>query len=256
MANIKKITVFVLIYLFAWLCMVGATGEGAYYNVMADTPAGVAKLDETDVLEDLRSDENFDLNHYPFDKKGKLTLLSFNEYCYSFYEDNSANYGLYLYVYNPQALDIVTDSALNRIQMAVSYDANGRPNDYENFTLRFCSVSNEHDYYRLFYKFKVVDHVSADGLTLRERVNSNERRYDVSSVELLTDGNLNAIDYGVSKTFYFSGFASGYGPNPEEKESTLTCSWEKLETVELDVHHTYWRSESSSKGQGYQYQLD
>lgn len=209
------------------------------------------KLDKSDVLSDLRSDPKFNINAYPFNENGKLQLLSFNEYCYSFYSNLSANYGLYIYVYNPQCLNVVQNSTLNKIQMAVSYDENGNPTDYEKFRLQFCSVSTESDYYRLFYKFKVVDPDNK----IYSNLKSNERRYDVSGIEIYAEGQTNAIDYGISKTFYYTGYAAGYGPN-KAAESTLTCRTEKLETIELKVNHTYWRSLTSSKGVGYQNQLD
>lgn len=158
------------------------------------------------------------------------------EYCYSFRVNMRDNYGLYLYFYNPQSLDIVTDSHANKVQMAVSYgtDKNGDtiPAAYEKFDLQFCSVSTEKNYYHLFYKFKVIDHKSADGKTIAERVNSNERRYDISGVELLTKGESNATEYTVGGTYTFTGYAKGYGADVEA-ESNLICSVRNLETVRL-----------------------
>ena len=45
---------------------------------------------------------------------------------------------------------------LNKIQMAVSYDADGNPTSYDKFTLEFCNKSTG-DFSNLFYKFKVID---------------------------------------------------------------------------------------------------
>ena len=243
----KKILIRIICIIFSLLTVLSSANV---FNARAaiDTPN---KLDSSDVLSDLRSDPEFNINAYPFNEDGELQLISFNEYCYSFYANLQANYGLYVYIYNPQCLNIVQNSVLNKIQIAVAYDENGNPTDYEKFRLQFCSVSTEPDYYRLFYKFKVIDNDNK----ILNRVNSNERRYDVSGIELYTEGKTNAIDYGISRTFYYTGYAAGYGPG-KAAESTLTCRTEKLETIELDVKHTFWRSKTSSKGAGYRNQLD
>ncbi|MEG9430637.1 MAG: hypothetical protein VZQ61_06940, partial [Christensenellaceae bacterium] len=243
----KKIFIRIICIIFSLLTVLSSANA---FDARAAIDPSI-KLDSSDVLSDLRSDSSFNLNNYPFDEDSELKLISFNEYCYSFYANLQANYGLYVYIYNPQCLNIVQNSVLNKIQIAVAYDENGNPTDYEKFRLQFCSVSTESDYYRLFYKFKVID---PDNKILN-RVNSNERRYDVSGIELYTEGKTNAIDYGISRTFYYTGYAAGYGPG-KAAESTLTCRTEKLETVELDVKHTFWRSLTSSKGAGYQNQLD
>ena len=164
------------------------------------------------------------------------------------------NYGLYVYIYNPQGLNISTTSKSNKIQMAVRYDADGNPSDYAKFDLQFLSKSEESNYKNLFYKFKVVDK-TIDGKTFAQRVNSNERRYDVSGVELMTYGQNNATDYPVNGTYIFTGYAAGYGPDANAK-STLTSKVEYLETVSLDVKHTFYRTQTSVKGAGYQNQLD
>lgn len=46
------------------------------------------------------------------------------------------------------------------VTIAVSYDENGKPDDYEKFSLIVCSRSTG-EYSNLFYKFRIVDHVSA-----------------------------------------------------------------------------------------------
>ena len=164
------------------------------------------------------------------------------------------NYGLYVYVYNPQGLNISTNSKSNKIQMAVSYDSEGNPNDYAKFDLLFLSKSEDSNYKNLFYKFKVVDR-EINGTTFKDRVNSNERRYDVSGIELVTYGANNATEYPVNGTYKFTGYAAGYGPDAGAK-STLESSVEYLETITLDVKHTFYRTQTSSKGAGYQNQLD
>ena len=214
-------------------------------------------FDQTDVLDDLTSSTDggqaFDLKDYPYDESKQVQIINFVEYCYSYKANMRGNYGLYVYIYNPQGLNFSTTSKSNKIQMAVKYDADGNPSDYAKFDLRFLSKS-EGNYKNLFYKFKVVDK-AIDGKTFAQRVNSNERRYDVSGVELMTYGANNATDYPVNGTYIFTGYAAGYGPDANAK-STLTSKVEYLETVSLDVKHTFYRTQTSSKGAGYQNQLD
>ena len=196
----------------------------------------------------------FDVKDYPYDEDSQAQIVNFVEYCYSYKGNMQSNYGLYVYVYNPQGLNISTNSKSNKIQMAVSYDSEGKPNNYAKFDLQFLSKSENSDYKNLFYKFKVVDR-EINGTTFKDRVNSNERRYDVSGIELVTYGANNATEYPVNGTYKFTGYAAGYGPDAGAK-STLESSVEYLETITLDVKHTFYRTQTSSKGAGYQNQLD
>ena len=135
-------------------------------------------FDNTNVLDDLNSStvhgEPFDITNYPYDESKQVEVINFVEYCYAYRVNQRENYGLYLYVYNPQGLNLSTDSKSNKVQMAVAYDSEGNPNAYEKFHLECVSVSDG-DYKNLFYKWKVIDR-EIDGKTFAERVNSNERR--------------------------------------------------------------------------------
>lgn len=206
-------------------------------------------FDTTNVLDDLLSStidgKPFDLKDYPYNENGTLRIVSLIEYCYSFKSNMRANYGLYLLIYNPQALNLSTNSKQNKIQMAVSYDKNGTPTRYEKFDLQFCSKSSN-DYKNLFYKYKIVDRKIADK-TFAKRVNTNERRYDIAGIELVTYGDKNATEYGVGGTYTFTGYSEGYGPDANAK-STLNCVVQDLETLKLEVHHTSFRTNVSSKG--------
>lgn len=228
------------------------------------------QFDETEVLSDLRSAENFNINDFPFDSSGLLKhpeVMNVVEYCYSFKVNKQGNYGLYLYFYNPQCLNIETNSKANKVQLATAYVKNSDgdliPSKYEKFDLKFCSVSTEPNYYRLFYKFKVIDRKGEDGKTIVERLNSNARRYDISGIELAMKGQVNAVEYTVGGTYIFTGYAKGYGADANA-ESNLNCTVRDLETVRLDVagkddgidKRTYWRSNSSSLGAHHQNQIN
>lgn len=208
--------------------------------------------DTTNVLDDLTSSsingQPFDFKDYPYDENGKLSIVSFVEYCYSYKTNMRTNYGLYLLIYNPKALNLSTNAKQNKIQMAVSYDKNGTPTRYEKFDLLFLSKSSG-DYKDLFYKYKIVDS-EIDGKRFADRVNTNERRYDISGIELVTYGDKNATEYGIGGTFVFTGYCEGYGPDANAK-STLNCVVKDLETLEFQVHHTAFRTDVSSRGKNH-----
>ena len=201
-------------------------------------------FDDTDVLSDLRSSDGFDILRYPFGESKDLRIVNFVEYCYSYRANMRDNYGLYVYIYNPKGLNLDTGNA-NFIQMAVNYDEYGNPREFEKFGLKFLSKAEESNYRNLFYKFKVIDR-EINGTTFFDRVNSNERRYDVSGIEILTRGNNTAIEYNVAGSFRFTGYAKGYGPD-ENAESTLSCEVKELETVTLETHSTFYRTGEYAK---------
>ncbi len=249
---VNKITVLVVAVVVFFGVVFSATPNLAYAQETGNA------FDKTNVLDDLQSStingQPFDITDYPYDESKDIQVINFVEYCYSFRKNKQGNYGLYIYLYNPKGLNLSTNSKSNKIQVAVSYDENGNAKDYAKLSLEFCSKSEGSQYKNLFYKYKIVDS-KVNGTTFVDRVNSHERRYDVSGVEILTYGNSNAIDYHVGGTYIFTGYAEGCGPDESEK-STLACSVKYLETVSLDVKHTFYRTKTSVKGAGYQNQLD
>ena len=227
----KYITILILTVLL------GSSLFGLTAIAYADTTTIVENFDDTYVLADLADatvfGKKFDTADYPKDSKGELRLLDFTEYCFSTKFELQYNYGLYLYVYNPQCIAF-EDSALNKIQIATEYNDKGEPTKYEKFNISICSATSD----RLFYKFK-VENVS----TIYDRIalSSNERQYDVSGVELLTPKATNAHDYKVGGTWVYKGYAKGCHASSEE-ESTLTSEIKSLQTIELDdLQFTYYR---------------
>lgn len=218
MRALKKI----LFCVIAFVIGIGAVGAAAPETVYAAD--WERKFDTTDVMDDLTSStvggQAFELKDYPFDESKRAQIICFAEYCYSFRANMRGNYGLYVYVYNPQGLNLSEQSKRNKIQMAVKYDTDGNPSDYEKFDLQFLSKSETPDYMNLFYKFKITDK-AIDGKTFADRVNSNARRYDVSGMELLSAGAENATDYPVNGTYTFTGYSAGYGPEPDGKHAVM-----------------------------------
>ena len=213
-------------------------------HITAYAENAVSKFEESNVLDDLKSanqyGQAFDFSNYPFNETLDVKIVTFVEYCYSYKVNLRENYGLFLYIYNPKGLEFSDNDKLNRVEMAVSYDEEGKPNRYEKFSLDYCNKAEEGIYKNLFYKFKVVDR-EINGKTFAERVNSNLRRYDIAGVELGIKGSVTPIEYGVGGTYLYSGYAKGYGPD-KEAESTLNCEVKELETVKLEVHNTFFRT--------------
>ena len=212
-------------------------------------------------MEELQSIDGFDFNDYPYDSTGmieKPRVFNVVEYSYSFKPLMRANYGVYIYFYNPQALQLNAKSVLNNVQIATAYTTENdlqKATDYDKFKLKFCSTIETGTQAYKFYKFRVVDQKGDDGLYMSERVNSDNRQYDISGIELHSKGKPTADEYAVSGTYTFSGFASGYGPNPSDGNS-ITSTQRELESVELEVQSTFYRTGTSSLGKDYQNQLD
>ena len=84
--------------------------------------------EQTDVLEDLQgaviNGKEFSLSNYKFNAYKETQVISFVEYCYSYNEETQVNYGLYVYVYNPQGIAFIHSSPLNMIEMAYGGDGN------------------------------------------------------------------------------------------------------------------------------------
>ncbi len=211
--------------------------------------ASEISFDDTPVLDDLRSStvngKPFSILAYPYNEFGSVKIINFVELGYSYRINARTNFGLYVYVYNPQNLSIVS-SEQNKIQIGISNDEDNVT--YTKYTLKFCNKS-EGNYKNLFYKFKVVDK-KVDGKKIADKVSTNERRYYVSGIELLTYGNHNATEYGVGGKYKFTGYAEGLGPDTESK-STLDCTVEELETLKLQVHHVNFRTNVSSLGKSH-----
>ena len=218
------------------LCVVICAMQSTFLNLVY---AEGLSYDDTNVLDDLKSStingEPFNIKDYPYNENANLQLINVVEYCYSYKANMQANYGIYLYIYNPQGLNIIDKSLSNKVQIQVK-------DHYEKLNLIFCNKSEVAQYKGLFYKYKV------DGANkFLEQLNSNEREYKISGIELFINGDKNAREFKVGGIYKFSGYSKGYGPD-SQSESSLVCVSEELETLELIVHHSTFRTSVSSKG--------
>ncbi len=237
-------------------------------NVFSAKALSAYPFDENNVLDDLTSSADFDINNYPANVSEDVKspqILNFVEWCYS--KTNKHDFALYVYFYNPQGLNIDTESLSNTVALATKYKKavdneeietvitkDSVPTDYETFRLKFCNKSLTSKYNGTFYKFRIIDHVLDDKSSIYERVNPAQRRYDVANLTLCIK-NEGAKAFNCGGSFIFTGYAQGYGEE-QNNVSTLQCSKFKLtETIELEVNHTNFRTQSSSLGQYHQNEL-
>lgn len=204
----------------------------------------VSAFEQQNVMDDLDGmtidGKTFDVKDYAFDESKPTQVLMLAEFCYSFYSDRQDDFGLYLYVWNPQGLRFDTGSSCN----AVTFRAGkGNAASFEKVPLAFLSRCEERNYEGLFYKFRIGLSDEQRAAVLRS-VKSNERRYHIGELELLSEGETRASSFYVGTEYVFSGFAKGYGSNAEA-ESTLTCDTEQKEALTLDVKSTYYYPEGT-----------
>lgn len=253
MSNVKKQVLLCLaaLMLAVLTVLTGIFPVGAVRCHAAAAESSENNFDHTSVNADLA---DMDLSGFVYDTAGSIEFITLAEYCYSANALNFGNYALYVYIYNPARIPISERQDANSVEMAVGYDEEGKPNDYANIPLKLCGISTG-ELSKLIYKFRVMD----DGTLLRnartQEADNGYRRYDIAGVQLWETGKDNAVDYGVGGTYKFTGYAKGYGTDGNA-ESNLLCTVEELETVELDVKHTFYRTQTSSKGAHYQNQLD
>lgn len=248
----------VLIILMALLLLFSSFNFNVF-NARAESQ--IYPFDQTNVLDDLESSADFNILNYPYKANEPERIINFVEWAYSPFKPD--DFALYIYLYNPKKTAWKTDSFANRVQMAVRYKTNptqeeydyvitadSSPVDYETFNIVFCNKSEREGYEGLFYKFRIIDHESADGMTIQERVNSLERRYDISGVVLgKEDGTSEEILIG--GTYRFSGYAKGYGPNPNSASTLKNEGFKGLEVLRLEVNATNYRAKNSESGDYY-----
>lgn len=228
-------------------------GVGARY-ARAESPVAL-EFDETYVIDDLNASsingKKFDISDYSFSAFKQTDVLYLAEYCYSAYANMQYNYGLYLYICNPQGLDIVTDTALNTVELSYGADTTV---GYEKYPLTCLSVCREAGYERLFYKFKIEINPDSKREMLDSLVGSEERTYHVSGIELLSKNEINPTDYAINKVYTYRGYSKGYGP--DSTTDTLEYSSRFGDVLNITrqggLHQTFYRPKGSNGTYGQQ----
>lgn len=200
----------------------------------------VPSIEATAPLEDLLQDQSFrkDYDNGLYDRRGgDFKLVSFSEYAYN--PSDMSDYGLYVYVYNPdenKAVDLT--SSLNSIQIKSNVFGG---DDFDKYHLNF--VSRNGDW---FYKFKI----DLSGIEFYQPIES--RDYNVSGMELISPNDRLPTDYKIATDFVYTGYAEGI---EGRKESDLSCSAAESEIIQLAVEGGVYHTDSSDKGIGYGYDL-
>lgn len=248
----KKVNIITLLLILVTFFLLLFIFNAAVFKVYIAEAEEVVTFDDTAVMSDLDgaiiNGVLFNAADYPVNAEKDLEVLQLAEFGYAKYFNNMQDYGLYVYLYNPAGIVINDTSIKNKIKIADSYTVDGDAASYDFFTLRFCNK-----YENRFYKFKVLDKVGADGKKIVERVNSDKRIYHVSDIELAVKGSEEVAHIQLGQTYYFEGFAKGYGI---EDVSTLVSSKNYLETIILEVHPTWYRVPGQNEnGKGHQWQI-
>ena len=241
--TVRTIAIYIFAAVLAVFCFFTVSAQ-SFLTARAETRAAeLTGFDGTNVLDDLEGStiagKEFSLADYAPNAYTKTDAILLAEYCYGYYENMRGDYGLYVYVWNPQLIGYDLRSELNQIELATAEN-----DHYYKYPLEFLNMSEEPGYEGVLYKFKVSLSADQKDEIFEDFSGKQERYYHVSGIELLQNGELNATDYNVNKAFVYSGYAEGCGPNAEA-ESTLTFRQESGKTLELDVHSTYWRPEGT-----------
>ena len=132
------------------------------------------------------------------------------------------------------------------IQKSVKESFVGDGEDWEKFGLKFISKSSDN----LFYKFKVDTSNS-----YMRKPDKTQRIYEIADVEIFYSGASMAKTVGCSGKWVYTGYMGYHGSNVNNAASTLYWDSTNLMTLDLDISQATWKTNTSSKGTGYQQEL-
>ena len=101
--------------------LISALLPPAAFRASAADADVVSAFEQQNVMDDLDGmtidGKAFSVKDYAFDESKPTQVLMLAEFCYSFYSDRQDDFGLYLYVWNPQGLRFDTDDERNLVQL-------------------------------------------------------------------------------------------------------------------------------------------
>ena len=221
-------TVFLLLF-----CLFDSVKTGKAFADEASVPV----IEQTNVMDDLTGSVidgvEFSAPMTALTSRTSVSIINFAEYKYSNFVNRRNQYGLYVYVC-ADASSFLVESSANKIQVAFGDSSSA---SYAKYSLTYINGSTG-TYEGIFHKYRVeLTEFQRD--TILKTIDSNERVYKISGIEMhKTTGEV--VEYGVSKTYRYSGYAQGCGSDPNG-ESTLSCRLEGLETIDLEVKHANYR---------------
>ena len=172
----------------------------------------------SDVLKDLDC-KTEDEAKLMFPLVNDLQLVRFFEYGVG-----TSDFGVYVIFYNANGLNI-QDSERDKIQIGFEDEQSKIfQATYKKYNLIYLDSSENN----LFIKY-YVDGISRSGAT--------DRFYCVSGAELWIDGNPNCTEFGVSRIFHC-----------KTEGNSTSISTESLDSLEVPVTHTFYRTDFSNKG--------
>lgn len=182
------------------------------------------KILTTNPFEDLIQDEQFKTDYlngvYKYKDGEDIEFLNLSEYKYQ--NTYTEDYGLYVYIYNPdinKKIDLLSDD--NKIELSTD--------DIHYYKYNLKAISRSVDEIQdMFYKFRIETNQN-----FYNSLNQNARTYFISSYEIKFKGQSQVKDIEIGEKLTFSGYAKGCNGN---NESTLECFKEGLETINLKVY--------------------
>ena len=239
----------ILSFIFAVVIAVSALVFPTSIPLASAAETVVAAYEEQNIMQDLEGStvggKPFDVTDYPRNTFGHPQIIHFVEFCYSYDAEKQSDFGLYVYVYNPQQVAIDTDTERNKIE--ISYGSK-TGKEYSKYVLEFLNYSTETGLEGRFYKFKLRLSDAAKQSILNN-VNEDERIYEVVGIELSIHGKVE--DHTCAQKYTYTGFAKGYGSELAEGD-TLVCKMDGFNKyLTLDVRSTYYRPKGTN-GEAYE----
>ncbi|MBR2907426.1 MAG: hypothetical protein IKC26_05215 [Clostridia bacterium] len=134
--------------------------------------------------------------------------------------------GIFVFIYNPSLQSVGKSSTQNCISMQIGSEKN--LSGFNKYKLIFCDSSDDDR----FLKYRV----DIDLSVLKKHLSSNQRKYEVSEIELYFAG-LNATAFNVAGKYTYTGTGT-----------ELYCTAEDMFTIELDITGTFYRPDVMSSG--------
>ncbi len=219
------------------LLLVAVLGFSFFFScfpVKTSAAEAPQSYDDTPIESDMA---NMEEANYPANALGKCSIVGFMEYCYSENSAYSPFYGLYVYVYNPTEKPLSLHDGSNKILMSNAFGEDGERSGTKTYSLTYLDRTDDHR----FYKFKITDSPEQYEIVKDYASKwSGRRRYEITSLDIRFDGNIDTETFGISKVYEYSGYAAWCG-EPAVAVSTLACQYYGAQDVHLQVFDTNYR---------------
>lgn len=228
--TVRTIAIYIFAAVLAVFCLF-TTAVSSFLYARAESRAAELDglLDKTSIESDL---EELDLSG--ISASDGFQLVYFAEVGYR--DANSADYGIYFYIYNPEETAFNTTARNNTVNMAVSFNAEGEPDGYATLSLTFIARTDDHRY----YKFRLTDSERMYEYAKSYSQQRGSRRYDVAGIQLIASGESLPHDYATPATYTYTGYAKGCGDDAFA-DSTLECTITERKVIQFDdVQQTYY----------------